>query len=53
MVGTCKLIAAEEGVSALFGGMTAGLQRQFVYAGLRIGMYVPVRNMITGPLPPG
>lgn len=24
-----------------------------MYAGLRMGLYVPVRNMVTGELPPG
>jgi len=30
-----------------------GLQRQVLFAGLRVGLYIPVRNMITGPLPEG
>lgn len=53
LVGTIGKVAAEEGVAALFSGLTPGLQRQFVFAGLRIGLYVPVRNMITGELKPG
>lgn len=51
--GTMTKVAAEEGPLALFGGLTPGLQRQFVFAGLRIGLYVPVRDVITGPLAPG
>jgi solute carrier family 25 uncoupling protein 8/9 len=46
-------IAREEGTRALYNGLTAGLQRQFIFAGLRIGLYVPVRNMIAGELKPG
>jgi solute carrier family 25 uncoupling protein 8/9 len=46
-------VAAEEGPLALFNGLIPGLQRQVVFAGLRIGLYVPVRDMITGPLAPG
>lgn len=53
LMGTAKTIAAEEGALALFGGLSAGLQRQILFAGLRIGMYVPIRDAITGPLPEG
>jgi len=53
MIGTAKKIAAEEGFTKLWGGIGAGLQRQVIFAGLRIGMYVPVRDMVTGPLPDG
>jgi len=52
-VGTAKLVAAEEGAAALWSGLSAGLQRQVVFAGLRIGIYVPIRDAITGPLPEG
>jgi solute carrier family 25 (mitochondrial uncoupling protein), member 8/9 len=48
-----KTIAAEEGPLALWNGLTPGLQRQFIFAGLRIGLYVPVRDLICGPLQPG
>lgn len=48
-----KKVAAEEGPLSLFGGLSAGLQRQVVFAGLRIGLYVPIRDMITGELPEG
>lgn len=47
------VVSREEGVKALYNGLSAGLQRQFVFAGLRIGLYVPVRNMIAGELKPG
>ncbi len=52
-VGTMKTITAEEGVFALWNGLSAGFQRQTVFAGLRIGLYVPIRNMIAGDLKPG
>lgn len=52
-VGTMKTIAAEEGPFALYNGLTAGLQRQVLFAGLRIGLYIPVRTMIAGELKPG
>lgn len=29
------------------------MQRQLLFAGLRIGLYVPIRDMITGPLKEG
>jgi solute carrier family 25 uncoupling protein 8/9 len=51
--GTMATIASEEGPLALFNGLSAGLQRQCLFAGLRMGLYVPVRNMISGELKPG
>ena len=53
LLGTTKTIAAEEGALALWNGLTPGLQRQFVFAGLRIGLYIPIRNMICGEMKPG
>lgn len=50
---TVKLVHAEEGIQALWGGTTAGLQRQVIFAGLRVGLYVPIRDTITGPLKEG
>lgn len=38
---------------SLYNGLNAGLQRQCVFAGLRIGLYIPVRNLIAGELKPG
>ena len=46
-------VAADEGPVALWSGLVPGLQRQFINAGLRVGLYVPIRNVITGPLQPG
>ena len=48
-----KTIASEEGVFALWNGLVPGLQRQLIFAGLRIGLYVPVRDTICGELKPG
>ena len=53
MLGTMRTIAGEEGPVALWSGLSPGLQRQFVFAGLRIGLYVPIRNLICGPMEPG
>ena len=53
MFGTMKVIAAEEGFTALWSGLSPGLQRQFINSGLRIGLYVPVRNVVCGNLKPG
>lgn len=39
---TIMTIAREEGVGALWKGIIPGLHRQFLYGGLRIGLYEPV-----------
>lgn len=43
-----KTMAAEEGVLSLFKGLNAGLQRQMVFASLRIGLYEPVKQLYVG-----
>ncbi|CAI0462192.1 unnamed protein product [Linum tenue] len=48
LLGTMVTIAQEEGLSALWKGVTAGLHRQFIYGGLRIGLYGPVKFFLTG-----
>jgi solute carrier family 25 uncoupling protein 8/9 len=53
MVHCIKTIYAEEGLRALWKGIFAGLQRQCVFAGLRIGLYGPVRDAITKNNKPG
>ena len=53
MMHTIKTISAEEGPRNLFSGLSPGLQRQFLFAGLRIGLYVPIRNIICGEMKPG
>jgi solute carrier family 25 uncoupling protein 8/9 len=46
VVGTLATVAREEGPLVLFKGLSAGLQRQIVFASLRIGLYEPVRNFL-------
>ena len=53
VLGTVRTVAAEEGPRALWNGIVPGLQRQVINSGLRIGLYVPIRDTITGPLPEG
>lgn len=53
LIGTVNTIAAEEGYRSLFAGLSAGLQRQLIFSGLRVGLYFEIRNWITGPLPEG
>lgn len=42
LLGTVATIAREEGLSALWKGIIAGLHRQCIYGGLRVGLYDPV-----------
>jgi solute carrier family 25 uncoupling protein 8/9 len=37
-------MAKEEGFFSLFSGLGAGLQRQMVFASLRIGLFIPVND---------
>ena len=48
-----QTIVKEEGLRSLWKGIFAGLQRQIVFAGLRIGLYGPVRDIICGKLKEG
>ncbi|XP_065879906.1 mitochondrial uncoupling protein 2 [Euphorbia lathyris] len=48
LLGTVSTIAREEGLAALWKGITAGLHRQFIYGGLRIGLYGPVKVFLVG-----
>lgn len=48
MLHCIRTIIAEEGAASLFQGLGAGLQRQLVFASLRIGLYEPVKNLIVG-----
>jgi solute carrier family 25 uncoupling protein 8/9 len=43
-----KTIYLEEGVTSLWKGIMAGLQRQLIFAGLRIGLYPVIRDYICG-----
>ncbi|XP_010541434.1 PREDICTED: mitochondrial uncoupling protein 2-like isoform X1 [Tarenaya hassleriana] len=46
--GTLTTIVREEGFPALWRGMIAGLHRQCIYGGLRIGLYEPVKMFLVG-----
>ncbi|XP_011035210.1 PREDICTED: mitochondrial uncoupling protein 2 isoform X1 [Populus euphratica] len=48
LLGTVATISREEGLAALWKGITAGLHRQFIYGGLRIGLYEPVKSFLVG-----
>lgn len=47
-MGTVITIAREEGLWALWNGVIAGLHRQCIYGGLRIGLYDPVKAFLVG-----
>lgn len=47
MIHCYSTIAKEEGVISLFKGLSAGIQRQVIFAGLRIGLYPNVRDFIS------
>lgn len=47
MIHCLKTVAAEEGVLALWSGLGAGIQRQYVFASLRLGMFDPVKDYIS------
>lgn len=53
MIGTMGTIAAQEGPLSLWNGIIPGLQRQCINAGLRVGLYAPIRDLFTGELAPG
>ena len=44
MLGTMRAVAAEEGIGALWKGITPGIHRQVLFGGLRIGLYEPVKT---------
>mgnify|MGYP001563930268 FL=1 len=48
-----NIMTKEEGFFALYRGFQVALVRQAVFAGIRISLYVPVRNAIGGELKPG
>jgi len=48
MIHAIKTIYAEEGLKSLWKGIFAGLQRQFLFAGIRIGSYPVVRDFYLG-----
>lgn len=48
LFGTIRTIAKEEGFYSLWKGIVPGLHRQFVYGGLRIGLYEPIKTVLVG-----
>lgn len=48
MMGTMMTVAREEGVGALWKGITPGIHRQILFGGLRIGLYEPIKNLYVG-----
>ena len=53
MTGTFKTVLSEEGMATFWRGIVAGLHRQIIFSGIRVGLYTPVRDAISGPLPEG
>ena len=52
MLGTFVHIARTEGLLAMYGGLGAAAGRQFVYGGIGVGLYVPVRRLVIGDADP-
>lgn len=52
MIHCYYVIIKEEGFGSLFNGLSAGIQRQIIFAGLRMGTYPYVRDMITSEKDP-
>jgi hypothetical protein len=48
MVRTFTSTLAKEGLPAMYSGLPAAALRQFVYGGLGIGLYAPVRALVIG-----
>ena len=48
LIGTMRTVSREEGVAALWKGLTPGIHRQCLFGGLRIGLYEPVKNVFVG-----
>lgn len=44
LIGTITTIARQEGTRSLYNGLSAGLQRQMVFASVRLGMYDSVKS---------
>ena len=48
MVGTARHILRTEGLMAMYGGLSAAALRQFVYGGIGVGLYAPIRQLVIG-----
>ena len=53
MTQTLRRVIAEEGPSKLYSGLSAGIQRQIIFCGVRVSLYQPVRDLVSGPLEEG
>ncbi len=53
LLGTAKTVSSEEGIAALYKGLTAGIHRLLIFSGLRVALYTPVLDAFSGPLQPG
>jgi len=49
MVQSMRLIAQQEGATALWKGLSPALVRQISYTGLSMVLYTPIRDLIAGP----
>ena len=47
LFGTLLGMARNEGLKSLYGGIGPGLQRQCVFASIRVGLYEPVKEFYT------
>ena len=47
LLGTLFGMARNEGLKSLYGGIVPGLQRQCVFASIRVGLYEPVKDFYT------
>ena len=43
---TMRTMASKEGVLCFYKGLFPGIQRQLIYASLRIGLFEPVRGIV-------
>jgi hypothetical protein len=48
MLRTAAHIFRTEGLLAMYGGLSAAALRQFVYGGIGVGLYVPMRTLVIG-----
>jgi solute carrier family 25 (mitochondrial uncoupling protein), member 8/9 len=47
MIHCIRTVALEEGPLALWSGLGAGIQRQYAFASLRLGMFDPVKDYLS------
>jgi hypothetical protein len=48
MLRTARHILMTEGLLAMYGGVSAAVLRQFVYGGIGVGLYAPIRQLVIG-----